>query len=44
MPGYQTKRERIAIAGVDDLIIRSLLDRRQFFDPLGEADRDRRGR
>lgn len=39
MPGYQTKRERIAVAGVDDLIIRSLLDRRQFFDPLGEADR-----
>ncbi len=39
MPGYQTKRERIAIAGVDDLLIRSLLDRQQFFDPLGEADR-----
>ncbi len=39
MPGYQTKRERVAIAGVDDLVIRSLLDRQQFFDPLGEADR-----
>ena len=39
MPGYQTKQERIAIAGVDDLVIRALLDRRQFFDPLGEADR-----
>ena len=39
MPGYQTKQERIAIAGADDLIIRSLLDRRQYFDPLGEADR-----
>jgi len=39
MPGYQTKQERIAIAGADDLIIRSLLDRRQFFDPLGEAER-----
>jgi predicted nicotinamide N-methyase len=38
MPGYQTKQERIAIAGVD-LVIRSLLDRQQFFDPLGEADR-----
>ncbi len=38
MPGYRTKQERIAIAGVDDLVIRSLLDRRQFFDPLGEAD------
>jgi predicted nicotinamide N-methyase len=39
MPGYQTKQERIAIAGADDLVIRSLLDRQQFFDPLGEADR-----
>ena len=39
MPGYQTKQERIAIPGADDLIIRSLLDRLQFFDPLGEADR-----
>jgi predicted nicotinamide N-methyase len=39
MSSYQTKQERIAIPGADDLIIRSLLDRRQFFDPLGEADR-----
>jgi predicted nicotinamide N-methyase len=39
MPGYQTKQERIAIAGADDLVIRALLDRQQFFDPLGEADR-----
>jgi len=38
-PGYRTKDERIAIAGVGDLIIRSLLDREQFFDPLGEAER-----
>jgi len=38
-PGYQTKQERIAIAGVDELVIRSLLDRQQFFDPLGEAER-----
>jgi predicted nicotinamide N-methyase len=38
MPGYRTKQERIAIAGADDLVIRSLLDRQQFFDPLGEAD------
>jgi predicted nicotinamide N-methyase len=37
MPGYQTKQERVAIAGVDDLVIRSLLDRQQFADPLGEA-------
>ena len=39
MPGYQTKQEHITIAGVADLVIRSLLDRRQFSDPLGEADR-----
>jgi predicted nicotinamide N-methyase len=37
--GYLIKQERIAIAGDDDLIIRSLLDRQQFFDPQGEADR-----
>jgi predicted nicotinamide N-methyase len=39
MPGYQTRQERIAIAGVADLVIRSLADRQQFFDPLGQADR-----
>ena len=39
MPGYLTKQERIAVAGVDDLVIRSLLDRQQFSDPLGDADR-----
>ncbi|MCG6877188.1 MAG: SAM-dependent methyltransferase [Betaproteobacteria bacterium] len=39
MAGYQTKQERIAISGVDDLVICSLLDRQQFFDPLGEAER-----
>ena len=38
MPGYQTKQENIAIAGADDLIIRSLLDSRQFADPDGTAD------
>jgi predicted nicotinamide N-methyase len=37
-PGYQTKQERIAVAGVEDLIVRSLLDRQQFFDPLGDAE------
>ena len=37
MPGYQTKQESIAVAGVADLIIRSLLDRQQFADPLGVA-------
>ena len=37
MPGYQTKHEDIAIEGVADLTIRSLLDRQQFADPLGHA-------
>lgn len=35
--GYQTKKEIIAVSGVDDLIIRSLLDKNQFHDPLDEA-------
>jgi len=39
MPGYATKQERIAIPGVADLTIRSLLDRQQYSDPFGEADR-----
>jgi predicted nicotinamide N-methyase len=39
MPGYLVKQERIAIEGVRDLLIRSLLDRQQFSDPLGEAER-----
>ena len=39
MPGYRTKEERISIVGVDDLIIRSLLDRQQFADPDGAAER-----
>ena len=37
MPGYTTKQECIAVRGVADLQIRSLLDRQQFADPLGEA-------
>jgi len=37
MPGYLTKVERIAIAGAADLHMRSLLDRQQFSDPLGDA-------
>jgi predicted nicotinamide N-methyase len=37
--GYETKDERIAIAGSGDLIIRSLLDRQQYSDPRGEAER-----
>lgn len=39
MPGYQTKQETIAVAGVADLFIRSLLDRQQYADPLGDAER-----
>jgi len=39
MSGYQTKEERIRIVGVDDLVIRSLLDQRQFADDDGEAAR-----
>ena len=36
-PGYLTKQESIAVLGVDDLLIRSLLDKQQFHDPLDEA-------
>lgn len=39
MPGYLLKHESIAIAGVANLHIRSLLDRQQFSDPLGVAER-----
>ncbi len=39
MSGYQTKLEHIAIAGVNDLLIRSLLDHQQFYDPTGAARR-----
>lgn len=37
MPGYQTKQESIAVTGVANLTIRSLLDRQQFADPLRVA-------
>ena len=37
MPGYETKQESVAVAGVGPLHIRSLLDRQQFADPLGLA-------
>jgi len=37
MPGYQFKHESVAIDGVAALNIRSLLDKQQFADPLGEA-------
>lgn len=39
MPGYRTKQEQIGVAGVADLTIRSLLDREQYADPLGAAER-----
>jgi predicted nicotinamide N-methyase len=39
MPGYHTKQERIAVTGVADLLIRSLLDRQQFVDRHGHAQR-----
>ena len=39
MPGYEVTQERVAVAGVDDLVIRSLLDKQQFSDPQGDAER-----
>ncbi|HSV70777.1 MAG TPA: SAM-dependent methyltransferase [Methylibium sp.] len=39
MPAYRTLHASIAIAGVADLRIRSLLDRQQFHDPQGQAER-----
>ncbi len=39
MPGYLTKQQNITVTGVDDLIIRSLLDLQQFSDPRGDAER-----
>lgn len=38
MPGYRTKQEHILIRGAPALEIRSLLDRQQHADPLGEAE------
>ncbi len=39
MPGYEVKQQRVAIPGVEDLLIRSLLDKQQFSDPQGDAER-----
>lgn len=39
MPGYLTKQECIAISGAASLQIQSLLDKQQFSDPLGAAQR-----
>ena len=38
LPGYLTKTETITVGGLDT-IVRSLLDRQQFSDPHGEAER-----
>lgn len=38
-PNFATKQEHITILGADDLIIRSLLDKQQFSDPHGDAER-----
>ena len=38
--GYRIKHEIVAIPGVPDLAIRSLLDRQEFSDPDGAADRE----
>ncbi|MBP6018267.1 MAG: SAM-dependent methyltransferase [Burkholderiaceae bacterium] len=37
--GYQTTQQPIAIPGVNDLVIRSLLDNQQYYDPTGAAQR-----
>jgi len=36
-PGYETKQESIPILGVSNLLIRSLLNKQQFHDPLNAA-------
>lgn len=38
LPGYLTKQEDIAVQGVGNVQICSLLDRNQFFDPAGDAE------
>lgn len=37
--GYETRMQRVAIPGGEDLMIRSLLDRQQYYDPTGAAER-----
>ena len=39
MPGYRTQQQNVAVLGSADLVIRSLLDRNQYADPIGEAAR-----
>jgi 2-polyprenyl-3-methyl-5-hydroxy-6-metoxy-1,4-benzoquinol methylase len=38
VPGYQVRLDQVNVAGGADLNIRSLLDRQQYADPLGEAE------
>jgi 2-polyprenyl-3-methyl-5-hydroxy-6-metoxy-1,4-benzoquinol methylase len=38
VPGYAVKFQRVAVCGAPALEIRSLLDRQQYADPLGEAE------
>lgn len=38
-PGYETRTQRVAIPGGEDLMIRSLRDRQQYYDPTGAAGR-----
>ena len=37
--GYETRMQRVAIPGGEDLLIRSLRDRQQYYDPTGAAER-----
>lgn len=38
MPGYAVRFQEVAVSGGGSLTIRSLLDRQQYADPLGEAE------
>lgn len=38
-PGFETRMQRVVIPGGEDLMIRSLLDRQQYYDPTGAAGR-----
>ena len=38
MPGYEVRFQQVAVSDGIDLEIRSLLDRQQYADPLGEAE------
>jgi hypothetical protein len=37
VPGYEVKFQQVAVCGGADMEIRSLLVRKQYADPLGEA-------